>query len=500
MTGSEATAALDTGEILEVRGAVKRFGATTALAGCDFALRAGEIHALLGENGAGKSTLIKALAGVYSLDDGRVSYLGGVVPPGQPLPAAFIHQDLGLVESMTVSENIALVAGYARPRALISWDKTRADAVRILESIGSDIDADSTVAELPLAERAIVAIARALARRARIVVLDEPTASLPASDVQRLFSVLRQLRDQGVGMIYVTHRLPEVFEIADRVTVFRDGRVVHFGDISEVTPSQLMSSITGEEPADLLPVNRTRRTNSLLELEALQVGGVQPVSLQVAAGEIVGLVGLRGAGQNEVGRALFGLETIGSGTLRIRESAVSISCPADAMRHGVAFVSGRREESLAVGMSLVENLFLNPSATATSRLRLVRPSDERRKAVELLTRFGVRPPEPGRLIETLSGGNQQKVVLARWLHLRPSLLVLEDPTAGVDVGAKADIYGLLEEFADEGAGIVVVSSDFEEIARICGRALVFVGGRCVQEVSAGDLGASVLSMQADIVR
>jgi ribose transport system ATP-binding protein len=372
--------------------------------------------------------------------------------------------------------------------------------VRILESIGSDIDADSTVAELPLAERAIVAIARALARRARIVVLDEPTASLPASDVQRLFSVLRQLRDQGVGMIYVTHRLPEVFEIADRVTVFRDGRVVHFGDISEVTPSQLMSSITGEEPADLLPVNRTQRTNSLLELEALQVGGVQPVSLQVAAGEIVGLVGLRGAGQNEVGRALFGLETIGSGTLRIRESAVSISCPADAMRHGVAFVSGRREESLAVGMSLVENLFLNPSATATSRLRLVRPSDERRKAVELLTRFGVRPPEPGRLIETLSGGNQQKVVLARWLHLRPSLLVLEDPTAGVDVGAKADIYGLLEEFADEGAGIVVVSSDFEEIARICGRALVFVGGRCVQEVSAGDLGASVLSMQADIVR
>jgi len=476
-------------QILVVRDVSKQFGGTQALSDVGMYLRAGEILALLGENGAGKSTLIKILADVYTLDKGTVTFRGADVTNSlRHLPIAFIHQDLGLIDWMTVAENICLTLGFPRRHGLIDWAAARRRAAAALETLGADIDPDARIQGLSRTEKSLVAIARALSAEAEILVLDEPTASLPADEVARLFAALRRLRARGVAMIYVSHRLDEVFEIADRMVVLRDGRVAGERMLTETTPDETILMIVGREPSQVFRRPAKRLGSPRLVLESVMVDAVGPVGCEIHAGEIIGFVGLRGAGQESIGRALFGVIPTSGGRVLLDGETIAAASPREAMRSGVNLVCADRVgESIVPNLTVRENLFLNPVAAGLRLFSMLAPGRESRAALDLGQRLGVRPNDPTLPIELLSGGNQQKVVVGRWLHLGAKVYVFEDPTAGVDVGAKAEIYRLFDVALQAGAAIVVVSTDFEEVAKVCHRAFVFDRGRVVAELAAADL-------------
>ncbi len=487
------------GRLLEVAGLTKRFTGTLALDRIDFDVRRGEIHALLGQNGAGKSTLIKILAGVYAPDAGEIRFDDRRVRPGvDPLPMAFIHQDLGLVDWMAVAENVAVQAGYPRDRfGLISWRRARRAAIDALTAIGSDIGPDVRVSTLAAAERSLVAIARALAVKSDILVLDEPTAALPEADVSRLLDALRRLRASGIGILYVTHRLDEVFRIADRVTVLRDGRRVATMRIKDTSAGDLVEKIVGRSMTDAFVRPAPSSDRVVLSVEGAVAQTVGPVSFIVHGGETLGLVGLRGAGHHTIGRAIFGQIPLSAGHVVLDGAAVDPADPAGAMRSQIGFVSSRRaEESIAANMSVRENVYINPVATGKGVLQPVWRGEERSDCFAVLRRFSVKPRDPEAAVATLSGGNQQKVVLARWMEAKTRLLVLEEPTIGVDVGSKAEIYHLLQQSLKEGLAVLLLSSDFEEVERICHRALVFSRGRVVCEIPRGELTIARLTADA----
>jgi ribose transport system ATP-binding protein len=475
----------------------KRFGGTLALDGVDLELRAGEVTALLGENGAGKSTLIKILAGVHAPDAGEVRLRGRAVSPGsERLPISFVHQDLGLVDSMSVAENVALVAGYPRRFGLIDWAEAQRLAAAALEAAGGGIDPAARVGEMPAAERSVVAIARALATEADLLVLDEPTAALPEGDVARLLDRLRRLRERGLAILYVTHRLDEVFRVADRVVVLRDGRRVLAVPVAETAPEALVRSIIGRAPEEVFRAPPAPRGAPLLTVEGLVTDGAGPASLTLHAGEVLALVGLRGAGHHAIGRALFGAAPVHAGTMELAGRPFRPASPADAVAAGLGFVSSRRvEESLAPSLTVRENLVPNRAARpdAPGLLGTAREAAMARRTVEA---YGVRPPEPERAVATLSGGNQQKAVLARWLEGPSRALVLEEPTFGVDVGAKAEIYRLLGAAARAGRSALLISSDFEEVAGVAHRALVVSRGRVAAELGRAELSVATLTALA----
>ena len=480
--------------LLRVQGVSKRFTATLALDRLDFDVRPGEIHALLGQNGAGKSTLIKILAGVYPPSAGRIFWRGSeLTPHAPPPPIAFIHQDLGLVDGMTVAENVAIQAGYRRGAGLIDWRATAAAAAQALAAMGSRLDPQTRIAALSAADRSIVAIARALAVRADLLVLDEPTAALPAADVARLLATLRSLRAHGIGMIYVTHRLDEVFEIADRVTVLRDGRRITTQPVADTSPAELVLHIVGRAVAETTAAPPPAAGRRLLAVEAAVVpqeeaGVIGPVSFAAAPGEMLALVGLRGAGHHAIGRAIYGANRLRAGRILLDGAPVRLDTPAAAMAAGIGFVSSRRaEEGLAPAMSVRENLYLNPRTLGIPPWRPVAPRRELARAEQALARFSVRPPDAARPVITLSGGNQQKVVVARWMEARIRLLILEEPTIGVDVGSKAEIYRDLNAALAGGLTVLLISSDFEEVAKIAHRALVFSRGAVIAEVPRADI-------------
>jgi len=476
-------------DLLVVHGVSKHFGGTQALDHVGLTVNGGEIVALLGENGAGKSTLIKILAGVYSLDSGSISYRGRDVSGSlRRLPISFIHQDLGLIEWMTVAENICLTLGYPRRAGMVDWRAARKRAAKALEALGADIDPDLRIQSLGRTEKSLVAIARALAAEAEILVLDEPTASLPADEVARLFDALRRLRDRGVGMIYVSHRLDEVFELADRMVVLRDGRVAGERRVAETSAEEAILLIVGREPSQVFRRPARRQGMPRLVLEGLCIEGVGPVDCEIHSGEVVGFVGLRGAGQEGIGRALFGLRALVAGQMRIDGAPVAITSPRQAMASGVNLVCADRVgESVMPVLTVRENLFLNPMAAGRSAFSILGPGREGRASMELGRKVGLRPNDPTLPIELLSGGNQQKVVVGRWLHLAAKIYIFEDPTAGVDVGAKAEIYRLFDVALQAGAAILIVSTDFEEVAKVCHRALVFDRGRVVAELGSAEL-------------
>ena len=481
--------------LLTVSRLTKRFGGTEALRDVDFSVERGEIHALLGANGAGKSTLIKILAGVHALDAGTVTLSGiELGASGFRQRISFVHQDLGLIETMTVGENMAMGYGYPRRWKFIDWPAVKSAAARAFDVLGSPLPIDRPVAELSRAEKSIVAIARALVGNVDLLVLDEPTASLPEADVGRLFRVLERLRSRGIGIIYVSHRLDEVFRIADAVTVLRDGRTVAVYRPLSVSPEQLVADIVGSVLPPHVATPRAAGATPALEVHELRTEHAGPVSFSVAAGEILGLAGLRGQGHEAVGRAIAGVLPRGTGKIRIGGKEAAIKTPADAISAGLGFATGKRaEEALAPTMSVKENLFLNPLNFGQKSFRLRSRSGERDAARKILRRFDVRPADPERDINTLSGGNQQKVVLARWAGQRYRVLVLEDPTIGVDVGAKAQIYRMMAEDAEAGTATVVVSSDLDELAQIADRVLAFSRGRIVAELHRGEITVEALT-------
>lgn len=406
--------------LVRVRGLTKRFGGTLALAGVDLDVHAGSVLALLGPNGAGKSTLIKILAGVHHADSGRIAVDGH--PLGTHAAAhrmSFIHQDLGLVEWMTVAENIALSTGYARRAGLISWRRTRDRCAEALALVGAAVDPDAPVARLGPAERSLVAIARALATRAGLIVLDEPTARLPATDCARLFRVLRVLRDRGHGILYVSHRLDEVYEVADSFAVLRDGRLVSQGSTAGHSPLRLVRDITGEEPAGPRHGPAPGRppvplaAPVVLALDGVRTSGAGPVDLELRAGEALALVGLSGAGHTELGRALAGTRPLLGGQVLLDGSPYRPRTVTDAVARGVALVPGdRQREGCLPELTVRENLLANPRAGGGPPPRWIAPRRERAVAAALTERFSVRPRDSETTITTLSGGNQQKVMIA----------------------------------------------------------------------------------------
>ena len=474
--------------LVAFRDIVKRFGGVTAVKGVTLNVQAGEILALLGENGAGKSTLIKTLAGIHDPDEGAIYYRGAPYrhrPPkfGQRQPVAFIHQDLGLVDWMTIAENIALAIGFPKKRQLIDWRAAEVATTAALAQVNCSLDPTMRVRDLTRTEKSLVAIARALAVESDVLVLDEPSASLPADEVHRLFDALRPLKARGVGMIYVSHRLDEVFEIADRVAVLRDGALVGERSVAETTPDELVSLIVGRalERFEGSPIAAGLPTR--LETRGLTVEGAGPVDIVVAKSEIVGLVGLRGAGHERIGRALFG-SFAHTGEIWLDGRQLELVNAASAMAAGIGLIARDRiDESAASGLSIRENTFINPGAIGRGILSLLSPRKEARSAFQIGARVGLRPNAPELPIEALSGGNQQKVIVGRWLAIGGKVLIAEDPTAGVDVGAKAEIYRLLDAALKTGLCVVVVSTDFEEVARLCHRALVFSRGQIVAELS-----------------
>jgi ribose transport system ATP-binding protein len=454
---------------------------------------------LLGQNGAGKSTLIKILAGVHAAQSGRIEIDGTMVDPmAGGLPINFIHQDLGLIDSMTVAENVAIAAGYRRRRGrLIDWRATARAAHEALSVMASDIDPARPVSGLTAAEKSIVAIARALATRCDILVLDEPTASLPEADVGRLFEALDRLRAKGLGIIYVSHRLDEVFRLADRVTVLRDGRRIATCAVSETTGDALVTMIVGRKLLKTTITDLPPGGAPLLELRDLCTGGTGPVSLSLRPGETLGLVGLRGAGHHAIARAIFGDRPITGGEIRLHGKPVAPKDPEQAMAAGIGFIPSKRaEEAMAAGLSVQENLFLNPGLTGTGPATRLDPGEERARADQVVARYSVRPADPARPIATLSGGNQQKVIVARWLEGGVDLLILEEPTIGVDVGSKAEIYALMQGSLAHGMAVLLVSSDFEEVAQMCHRALVFSRGAVVAEIPREELTVAQLTARA----
>ena len=479
---------------------VKTFGGTHALSGVSLHVRRGEILAFLGENGAGKSTLIKVLGGIHRADSGRVLIDG--IPyahaPGrvnQRQAVAFIHQDLGLIEWMSIAENMALAQGFARKHGLIDWDYANKLAREALAKVNCDFDPSMRISDLSRTEKSLVAIARALAVECDFLVLDEPTASLPADEVERLFDALRPLREKGVGMIYVSHRLDEVFQIADRVAVLRDGQMVGLREVTQTDPEELVELIVGRKTG-LFERPAAKIGDPILKAVNFKTDYAGPLNLTVNRGELVGLVGLRGAGHEDIGRSFFG-EVEHDGQIEIDGKTPDLSSPQAAMRSGLGLIARDRVvESLAPSLSIRENALMNPGALGRKLLSFMSVANEAAQTRAMGESLGLSPNDPTLAIEALSGGNQQKVVVGRWLATKRRLLIAEDPTAGVDVGAKAEIYKLLYDALSSGMGVIVVSTDFEEVAAICHRALVFSRGKVVAELSGDALSTESLIQAA----
>lgn len=483
--------------ILRIRNVCKNFTSTKALDNFDMDIYPGEVHALLGENGAGKSTLIKILAGIFPATSGEIFLESQDIGMNvSRIPLSVIHQDLGLVDEMTVAENIALISGYQKKNGFISWSKTNHYALDLLKHMECNISPDQNVALLSAAEKSMVAISRAIAVNSRILILDEPTATLPDNDVTRLFEVLQSLKKKGMAILFVTHRLDEVFRIADRVTVLRNGKLVSNKKISETSMESLVFDIVGKRPDEMfVELTNKPRENCLLDVKDLEVEFAGPVSFQLHEGEVLALFGLRGSGHHEVGRAIFGALPVKAGGIALEGRQVPPMTPAKAMKLGIGFVSSKRhEEGIGPSFSVRENMFINP---VKGRQRLFKPmsiNKERSRCMEALNKFRVKPYDGECAIGTLSGGNQQKVVLARWFEADSRVFILEEPTMGVDVGAKADIYEIMKNGLENSKeAFILVSSDYEEVSRMCHRALVFNRGKIVAEVPRAFLSDNLLS-------
>jgi ribose transport system ATP-binding protein len=475
-----------------INGMTKRFGGTIALSDLTMQVCSGEVVALLGQNGAGKSTLIKILAGIYEADHGSVLYRGQPYVPkpaeyGVNQPLSFIHQDLGLIEWMTIAENIAMALGYPRRRGLVDWSALEEQARKALTLVDYPIDARRRVSELTRSEKSMVAIARSLATLADVLVLDEPTASLPTHEVSRIFDVLLGLKQRGVGIIYVSHRLDEVYQIADRVIVLRDGRLVGERTTAGTSQEELVQLIVGRVPRAVPKTEMLQQPEALLSVRQFACGTTGPIDFEVGYGEIVGLVGLRGAGHEEVGRSLFGVIPF-RGDVTLDGIAPNLRSTQKAMASSIGMIPRDRiQESIAPGLSVAENAFLNPATTGRSLFDIQTPNSEFRQQIARAMEIDLRPNNPGLPIESLSGGNQQKVVVGRWLASNCKLLIAEDPTAGVDAGAKAEIHHLISRAAEKGAGVLVVSTDFGEVVTLCHRVLIFHQGKIVALVSGDSL-------------
>ncbi|WP_309115373.1 sugar ABC transporter ATP-binding protein [Saccharothrix sp.] len=481
--------------LLSVRGLVKRFPGVTALAGVDFDVRAGEVHCLLGQNGAGKSTLIKVLSGAHRPDEGEIRSNGEVVSFANPTAAmragvATLYQELDLVPGLSVADNVFLghelsAGGFTR-RA-----ETRRRTRALLERLGhSDIPPDRDVGRLTAAQQQVVSMARALSRDARLLIMDEPSAVLDQDEVRTLFRVIRELTAQGVAVIHISHRLEEIREIGDRVTVLKDGRTVAAGlDVSAVSTAELIKLMTGREARNVYPPRRPVPPDAAeaLVVRGLAVGRRAGVDFTVRAGEVVGLAGLVGAGRSEILEAVYGARKPTEGEVVVDGRRLKPGNVGAAVRAGVGLCpEERKSQGLLLDQAVYRNITVS-SLPLFARMGFLDENAERTRSADLTASLDVRPSDVDRIVRTLSGGNQQKVVLARWLLRGCRVLLLDEPTRGVDVGARGEIYRLVRDLADRGVAVVVVSSDIDEVLGLADRVLVVREGRVVHEGPADEI-------------
>ena len=480
---------------MRMRGVGKAFPGVKALDGVDFELRVGEVMALVGENGAGKSTLLKILAGVYQPDEGEISVAGNRVEISDPqvsqsLNIAMIHQELNLAEHLSVAENVFVGREPRTKLGFVDFRRMNGETRKLFEESlrTGDIDPRVEVRRLSIAQKQLVEIARALSLEADVIVMDEPTSSLSESEVKVLLELVSRLREGGLAVIYVSHRLDEIFEVGDRVTILRDGKLVGVRSTKETSPDEVVRMMVGRELEDLYgEAEETQSSEAGFEVRDLVLPGAsEGIGFRVRAGEIVGLSGLMGAGRTELARAIFGADPVDGGAVLVEGEEVPLGSPGKAIEAGIGYVpEDRKLQGLFLGMSVRENVTA-ASTRHAGRGGFIRFREDRRLAEEAREQFKIRAASVEQSVRDLSGGNRQKVVLAKWLAVGPKVLILDEPTRGVDVGGKAEIYGLIRQMARQGMALVVISSELPEVLGISDRVLVMRQGMMVGELSGSE--------------
>jgi ribose transport system ATP-binding protein len=473
--------------LLEMKDIGKTFPGVKALEGVNLTVREGQVHALLGENGAGKSTLIKILSGAYSKDEGQIFFEGKPVEikdpqDAQALGISTIYQEFNLARDLTVAENIFL--GHLPVKGLaIDWARVRARSREILDTLGVTFSVDALTSTLSVAEQQLVEIAKSLNRKTRILIMDEPSAVLGEKDLEKLFQVVRSLQAQGIGIIYISHRLKEIFELADEVTVLKDGRYIGTRNVSEVTMDDLVKLMIGRDLKDVYPKRTLATGEALLEVNNIsQTKLVHDISFKLHAGEIVGFAGITGSGRTELARAIFGADPY-TGEMRISGQPYKASSPQDAIRHGVALVT---EDRKAQGLFLKLSVAINTTISGLKylcRFGVIQLPKELILVNKMIQELSIKTPGPNFIVINMSGGNQQKVVLARWLSIGIRIFILDEPTRGIDVGSKSEIYHIMDELTKKGVGVIMISSELPEILGMSDRIMVMRQGTIVKELS-----------------
>ncbi len=484
--------------LVEMRGIRKNFGTTHALRGVDVTLKRGEIHALLGENGAGKSTLVKLLAGIHAPDGGQISIDGQpveIVSPSQSrqLGMSFVFQELSPFPTFTVAEYLAVGRRYPRRVGgrLVDWSAIRRAAVDPLLTVGAEFPPTAVCSELTTVQERQLEIAKGLAHDARLIVLDEPTASLSQRETALLMQVLRELREAGIAILYVSHRLEEVFALADQVSIFRDGQMVDTAPIGDCTMQRLVDGITGGVELVARRARTVTSDETALSVDAIETDSLRDFSIAAKIGEIVGLAGLVGSGRTEAFRAITGIDSLKKGEIRRGGSPIEVGSPRDALSHGIAYLpEERKTEAVLGGMSIRENVTLSTVRDYAWPRRfplIVSKARERRAVERWQKRLQVKMRSPDDGIATLSGGNQQKIMLGRLLDTGARVLLLDEPTKGVDVGARSEIFDAIRALAEEGVTVLFISSDLDEVCDLCDRAVVMREGEAISELEGDSL-------------
>src|SRR5512139_1268790 len=480
-------------DVLVLMGGIeKSFPGVHALSQCQFELRPGEVHALVGENGAGKSTLMKVLAGVYAKDAGRILYKGKDVEIHNPRAAqnlgiSMIHQELNLMPHLTVAQNM-FIGREPRQNVKFMLDEKAINrqAEQVFEMMRLKLDPRAKVANLTVAKQQMVEIAKALSFHAEVLIMDEPTAALTGAEIDELFRIIRDLRAKGVGVVHISHRLEELRQISDRVTVMRDGKYIDTVKTQAATIDQIIGMMVGRTIYEATPeVPEKPSDEVVLEVKNLNRGNViKDVSFQLMKGEILGFSGLVGAGRTEVARAVFGADPIDSGEIYVKGTKVHIGSPSDAVQHGIGYLSeDRKRYGLALGMDVEENVVLASFRKFLGMLGLVNRSKTRTIAEQYVKMLAIKTPSLQQKVRNLSGGNQQKVIVGKWLTADTNILIFDEPTRGIDVGAKSEIYHLLNNLAQQGKSIIMISSELPEILRMSHRVVVMCEGRITGEIN-----------------
>ena len=488
--------------IIQTRKILKAFPGTLAVNQVDFELMPGEIHALVGENGAGKSTLMHVMAGVLQPDSGELIINGNPTELRDPdhaqqMGISTVFQELALFSNMNVAENIFTNSQPVNGQGLIRTEEMYRAAEKALEAFGVDVDPSAPLYRYSVAIQQIVEIARAIQRQAKVLILDEPTSAIGERETARLFKVLEMLRDKGVAIIYISHKLDEVFALAQRVTVLKDGQVVGTLNISETSQDEVVRMMVGRELTQMFPPRNGGETKTLMQVKGLSGKGYSEVDMSIAAGEVLGIFGLTGAGRTELARGIFGIEPCSSGEIVLEGRSIRITSPTQAMREGIAYISeDRKEDGLFLEMSLRENAAVG-CLRAISGLLFINSARMESLANEFIGKLSIKCRGTAQPVSRLSGGNQQKVLFAKWLARKPKLLIADEPTRGVDVGAKAEIHSLLRNLADQGAAVVMISSELPEVLGMSDRVAVMREGKLTRvfdchEASEENVGACAL--------